>query len=481
MKRRKFFQTASIGIAGLSLSPSCTPSKNEGSSAGSGGSGSQPAAEVPAYRQHIKASFTSDKVRGANDTIVLALIGAGGWGSHLMMQSVDLDKNIRVKYICDVDDTRGGHVAAELEKRQGFKPLMVRDMRKVFDDQEVDAVFIETPQHWHGLATIWACQAGKDVYVEKCVTHNIFEGQKMIEAAMRYERIIQCGTQNRSAVEALAARDYIKSGELGDLVAVHIKEIVRGPIPFQEKPEAKAPDSIDWDMWLGPAPVVPYSISRNKSWGYYWDYAGGYSFGNGIIHQVDMARLVLDNPGFPKSVYCTGGRYFFDDNRDVPDYQMATLDFGNYVMTLEAGECTPYMDKTSPAIRFGDGFPEWGQNATDILILGTKRMMHVGVMGGGWQVFDKGSEVVAQQPALFPLVPHLQNFFNCVRSRKKPNGDMVEGHISASLVHLANISYRAGCKQLIFSPDTETILNDSAANAMISREYRKGFEIPRVV
>jgi predicted dehydrogenase len=481
MKRRKFFQTASLGVAGLTLSASCTSSQNEGNATGSLENGSQAAGEIPPYRKSIRASFTSGKFKSANDTIVVALIGAGGWGSHLIVQAVELDKNVRVKYICDVDDTRGGHAISALEQRQGFKPLMVSDMRTVYDDKEVDAVFIETPQHWHGLATIWACQAGKDVYVEKCVTHNIFEGQKMIEAAMKYERIVQCGTQNRSAEEAFTARDYIKSGELGDLVAVHIKEIVQGPIPFQEKPEAKAPDSLDWDMWLGPAPLVPYSVSRNKSWGYYWDYAGGYSFGNGIIHQVDMARLVLDNPGFPKSVYCTGGRYFFDDRRDVPDYQMATLDFGKYVMTLEAGECTPYMSKTSPEIRYGDGFPEWGQNATDILILGTKRMMHLGVMGGGWQVFDKGGEIVAQQSGLFPFKPHLQNFFDCIRSRKQPNGDMVEGHKSATLIHLANMSYRAGCKQLIFSPETETILNDPVANAMVSREYRKGFDIPRVV
>ncbi|MDO9256878.1 MAG: Gfo/Idh/MocA family oxidoreductase [Bacteroidales bacterium] len=481
MKRRKFFQTASYGIAGLTIAGSCTPSKNESNASGSDAGGNQPAREIPAYRKSIKSSFSGGNFKSANDTIVVALIGAGSWGTHLILQAVETDKNIRVKYICDVDDTRGGRAISELEQKQGFKPIRVRDMRKVYDDKEVDAVFIETPQHWHGLATIWACQAGKDVYVEKCISYNIFEGQQMIDAAMKYERIIQCGTQNRSAVEALTARDYIKSGELGDLVAVHIKEIVDGPVPFNEKKDTKAPDYIDWDMWLGPAPKAPYSISRNKSWGYYWDYAGGYVMSNGIIHQVDMARLVLDNPGFPKSVYCTGGRYFFDDNRDVPDYQMATLDFGKYVMTLETGECTPYMEKTSPEIRFGQGFPDWSQNATDILILGTKRMMHLGVMGGGWQVFDKGGKIVAQQSALFPLKPHLQNYFDCIRSRKQPNCNIVEGHKSATLVHLANMSYRVGCKQLIFSPESETILNHNVAQSMVSRDYRNGFEIPKSV
>ncbi len=478
MKRRKFFHIAGMGAAGLTLANSCT---NRQDASKEGSTGLQPANEVPDYRKSIKPSLNQATRKSAGDTIVVALIGAGGWGSHLTLQAVDIDKNIRVKYVCDVDDTKGGWVRSELKKKQGFEPTQVRDLRTVLDDKEVDAVFIETPQHWHALASIWACQAGKDVYVEKCISYDIFEGQQMIKAAMKYDRIIQCGTQNRSAPEAFSARDYIKSGELGDLVAIHIKEILGKPVPFNEKEEDKAPDTIDWNMWLGPAPMVPYNLSRNKSWGYYWDYSGGLVFGNGIIHQVDLARLALDNPDFPVSAYCSGGRYFFNDNRDVPDYQMATLDFGNYVMTLEAGECAPYMSKTSPEIRFGNGFPDWSQNATDILIMGTKRMMHLGVMGGGWQVFEKDGEIVAQQPGYFPLEAHLQNFFDCVRTRKHPNGNIVEGHKSASLVHLANMSYRSGKKQFDFSPEYESVLNNPAAQELTRRNYRKGFEIPNEI
>jgi len=475
MKRRKFFYLSTAGAAGFTLGSSCTSEKKEKNV-----EGSMPQ-NVPSYRKDIKSSLNGGDKKSPGDTIITALIGAGSWGTNLILQAVQTDPNISVKYVCDVDDTRGGRAITELKKIQGFEPTRVRDMRRVYDDKEVDAVFIEAPQHWHGLATVWACQAGKDVYVEKNISYNIFEGQQMIKAAMKYNRVVQCGTQNRSAPEALTARDYIKSGELGDLVAVHIKQIEKGPIPFNEKENSATPDTIDWDMWLGPAPKVPYNLSRNKSWGYYWDYAGGYMMGNGIIHQVDMARLVLDDPGFPNSVYCTGGRYFYDDNRDIPDYQMATLDFGNYVMTLETGECTPYMAKTSREIRYGNGFPEWGQNATDILIMGTKRMMHLGVMGGGWQVFDKGGEIVAQQNAYFPLQMHLQNYFDCIRSRKHPNGNIVEGHKSAALVQLANIAYRAGCKQLVFSSEYETILNDDNARQMLTREYRKGYEVPNNV
>ncbi len=237
------------------------------------------------------------------------MIGAGNWGTNLILTVAGINKNVFVKYVCDVDDTRGGHAITELEKIQKVKPVRVRDMRKVYDDPEVDGVIVATPQHWHALATIWACQAGKDVYVEKNITLNIREGQKMIEAAMKYERIIQCGTQNRSSDYALTARDYIKSGQLGEVVAVNVMGLLNGPVPFNEKEREKAPDTIDWNMWLGPAPEVPYSVSRNKSNLLLLGLFRRIAFGNGCHHQVDLARLVLDNPGFPKSVYCTGGRY----------------------------------------------------------------------------------------------------------------------------------------------------------------------------
>lgn len=478
MKRRNFFQTASISLAGLSLRTSCTNSKNKGSQEATN---DQTSKEVPAYRKNIKASFSKENTKSANDRVNLALIGAGSYGTNLVLNAAELNENIRIKYVCDVDDTRGGRAIAELKKMQAFEPIRVKDMRKVFDDKEIDGAFIATPEHWHALATIWACQAGKDVYVEKCVSHDIFEGQKMIEAAMKYERVVQCGTQNRSADYALTARDYIKSGELGDLITVHVRELLPGPIPFNEKEDTNAPETIDWDMWLGPAPKVPYNVSRNKSWGYYWDYSGGYAMSGGLTHQLDMARLVLDNPDFPKSVYCVGGRYFYDDNRDIPDYQMATFDYGNFVLNIEAGNCTPYLAKSSPEIRFGDGFPKWQQNATRIEIMGTKRMMLVGRMGGGWQVFDKDGQIVEQESGLYPLKPHIQNYIDCIRSRNQPNGNIVEGHKSSVLIHLANLSYRAGNKQLLFSPEHENILNDVKAQELAYPSYRNNYEIPKIV
>lgn len=474
MQRRKFFKLASVGAAGLTIGASC--SRDQDGSRQASGIGVKK--EVPAYRENLKTSFSTAGAKSPSDKVILALIGAGGYGSRLSMQAARLGENVEIKYICDVDDTRGGWAMTELEKIQGFAPKKVRDMRTVFDDKEVDGVFVATPEHWHALASIWACQAGKDVYVEKPITHNIFEGQQMIKAAMKYEQIVQCGTQNRNPDYAFSARDYIKSGKLGDIYAVHVRALDDGPIPFNPGENTSAPDTIDWDMWLGPAPNVPYSVSRNKSWSFYWEYGGGPSTAGCAAHQMDMARLVLDNPGFPKSVYCAGGRYFFDDNRDVPDYQMTSYDYGNYVLTLESGRCAPYMQKTPQNIRSSDTeFPQWMQNGTRIDIMGTKGMMYVGRMGGGWQVFDKDEKIVAQQAGNDPMDPHILDFIDCIRTRKQPKGDIVQGHNSIVLIHLANLSYRAGNKQLLFSPEYETILNDDKAAALITRDYRKGFEI----
>jgi predicted dehydrogenase len=478
MKRRKFFKLATTGAAGLTMAASCTGRQKD---AGGVSEGLDLPAEVPAYRKGQAASVPAVHRRGANDRLVVALIGCGGHGTKVVTDAAKLKENIHVKYFCDVDDTRGGYGIEEVGEIQGSKPQRVRDMRKVFDDKEVDAVFIATPEHWHGLATMWACQAGKDVYVEKCISHTIEEGQQMIEVARKYNRIVQCGTQNRSSDYAYKAREYIKNGGLGEIISVHIKELLNGPIPFREKEEARPPDTIDWDMWLGPAPKVPYSISRNKSWGYYWDYAGGNVMAGGVIHQTDMARLILDDPGFPKSVYCSGGRYFFDDKRDVPDYQMATFDYGNFTLTLETGECTPYMKKSGPEIRFSDNFPDWRQNATRIDIFGTKGLMFAGRMGGGWQVFDEEGQIVAQETGYYPLDAHIKNFLDCVRSRKEPNGNLIQGHNSSVLIHLANLSYRMGNKQLNFSPEYEVITNDKKARELSRVTYREGFNVDQYV
>jgi predicted dehydrogenase len=211
----------------------------------------------------------------ANEKIVLALIGAGGRGTQLILGIQKNCPGVEVKYICDVDNNKGGRAINELEKQQKIKPLWLEDMRHVFDDKDVDGVIIATPEHWHALAMVWACQAGKDVYVEKNISHSIFEGKKMIEAANKYKRIIQCGTQNRSAPYSFSARDYIQSGKLGNIVMVKTYCMLPGSYPWFLKPDSDVPEGLNWNLWLGPAAMIPYNISRHKAWYDWWAYSGG--------------------------------------------------------------------------------------------------------------------------------------------------------------------------------------------------------------
>jgi predicted dehydrogenase len=473
MKRRNFLIGSVLGTLGLNLTSCDKGRSGENLSADKQGQGS-----IPEYKS---TPLTSGKaVSGANDRVVLSLIGAGGWGSNLALELTALKTNTEFKYVCDVDDTRGGRVIAELGKVQGYDPQRVRDMQKVFDDQDVDAVIIATPTHWHTLASLRAMQAGKDVYVEKCITHNVSEGQRLAHAAAKYGRIMQCGLQNRSAAYNQEAAAYIKSGKLGRLINVTVTGYLNGPVPLNEKPESSVPDHIDWDMWLGPAPKAPYSISRNKSWHYYWDYSAGMCVEDGI-HQMDLTRFVLGNPGVPKSVSSTGGRFSVEDEREIPDVLNAVYDFGDYTVNFQAGEFCKYMIKTSPEIRYSDEFPEWTTNSSKVIIQGTDAMMMLGRMGGGWQIFANEGELIEQMPGRFPLRDNLQNYVDCIRSRNVPNANIVHGHLSSTMLHYANMSLRLGNQRLEIDQETELIKNNPEANRIAAGQYREGFQLPEIV
>ncbi|RIH67005.1 gfo/Idh/MocA family oxidoreductase [Mariniphaga sediminis] len=414
-----------------------------------------------------------------NDKIILALIGAGARGTQLILSTQENCSGVEVKYVCDVDKGRGGRAISVLKKRQKKKPKYVEDMRHVYDDKDVNAVIIATPEHWHALATVWACQAGKDVYVEKNISLSISEGEKMIEAAKKYNRIIQCGTQNRSALYSFSARDYIQSGKLGKIVLVKTYCMLPGGSPWILKPNSEIPEGLNWDLWLGPASMVPYNVSRHKAWYDWWAYSGGQVLAGDASHVLDLARMVIGDPDFPNSVYCAGGRVLFDDNREVPDYQTITFDYGNFLMTCESSKYGNYLSKTSTEIRHGNLFPNWQLNSTRIEIYGTEAMMYLGRHGGGWQVIGNDSQVLDEEYGYFPDEAHQQNFLESVRTRKIPNGDIKQGHCSANLVHLANLSYRAGKKHLLF--DGKKITNSEEANFLDNRIYREGYEIAEVI
>jgi predicted dehydrogenase len=423
--------------------------------------------------------------KGANDKIVLALIGAGGRGLGCIINCCKINENVTIKTVCDVNKTKLGNAAAAVEKELGYRPMMTENMKEILDDKNVDAVWVSTPEHWHALATIWACQAGKDVYVEKNPTINIWEGRKMVEAANKYKRIVQIGFQNRSAPYGFSARDYIASGKLGRIVTVKCYNMLGGG-KWTEKPEAPVPSWLDWDKWLGPAPKRPFSPSiveenGRGGWGSYWAYSGG-GLADDASHVMDLARLVIGDPPHPKSVYGWGGNHVFGGTRETPEYQSVVYDFGEYTLSCDNAYATNYMTKTPGNVR-GDKnlFPNWRNNATRTEIYGTEGFMYLGRHGGGWQVIGSNNEIVAQDGGVMPDNEHQIDFIQALRTRKKPNGDVEECHRSATLVHLGNIAYRVGNKQLLFDAKTEKILNDDKANIFARGAYRQGYVIPENV
>ena len=427
----------------------------------------------------ILASSNTGRAASANEKVVLALVGAGGRG-YVLAQNLTKVENVEFKYVCDVNEPRAGKVAGEVEKWQGRRPKALVDFREALADKDVHAAVIATPEHWHALATIWACQAGKDVYVEKTPSLSIWEGRKMIEAARKYDRIVQVGTQCRSAPYGVTARDYIKQGSLGKVVHVKVYNILGvGGGLVKVGPDSAPPAGLNWDLWLGPAPARPFNQARLR-WTDWWDYCGGTLSGD-AIHQLDFTRMVLDDPPLPRATYCAGGRLAFDDGHEMPDMRAITYDCGTFTMTCEDGCFAPYMKKIPLEIRFGDKFPNWPTTGTRVEIYGTKRLMYLGRHGGGWQVLDQDGKTIDQDKSVFPDKWHQPNFIDCIRSRSRPNGDIEQGHLSACLVHLGNVAYRTGNQRVVFDAKAERFVDNDAANKFLKPAYRKGFEVPEAV
>ena len=414
------------------------------------------------------------KAVSANDKVMLGAIGLGGRGQSLA-RGFALLEDIKYVALCDPDLSRPKRLFEMFKDGHNPNITLTDDYRRIIDNKDIDAVVVATPDHWHAIPTVEACQAGKDVYVEKPCSHNIWEGRKMIEASRKYKRVVQVGTQSRSGAYAKKGVEYIQSGKLGKVLYCKIFNMKPGS-PFKEGQKAEPPKELNWDMWQGPAPERPYLTSFPRGWLFYWDYCGG-DFGNDSIHQIDLARMLIGKD-FAKSVYSTGGNLAFDDDREVPDTQAAVWDFGDMVTTFDLTQWAPYMAKTPMAMRDADEFPYWPQNATRIEIYGTKGLMVVGRHGGGWQVFTEGGEVVAEEHGRFPESPHKENFIDCIRTRKTPNADIEEGHRSALLFHMGNISYRLGGRKLEFDSKTERFINDEEANRFLKRTYRKPYTIP---
>ena len=422
------------------------------------------------------AALSRGRAAGANEKVVMGVMGLGGRGTYLAGQFAQRP-DVEIAYLSDVNTRRFARACAAVEKGQGKKPQLVQDFRRILDDRDVDVLVNATPDHWHGLGTIMACQAGKDVYVEKPMAHNIWEGRKMVEAARKYKRVVQVGMQSRSAPYVAKARDYVRSGKLGDVYLVRVFNMMRHPMR-KPVPDGPVPDGLDYEMWCGPASKPAYNPGRR--WLNYLDYSCGPIAGD-AVHQVDLARYLVGDMSYPDSVSNIGGVNVLRDGRDAPDTQFATFAYGKLTMTMEAALWTPFMKKIPRSTRDSDQFPNWPFCSTRVEIVGTEGFMYFGRHGGGWQAYDATGELVHSEYGRQADAEHQTNFLACIRNRNKPNADVEIGHYSSLLCNAANISYRVGNRKLYFDGKTESFKDDAKANAWLKRTYRKPWVVPEQV
>ncbi len=421
------------------------------------------------------ATGLTARAPAAADKVVLGFMGLRGRGGDLL-RGFARRPDVEIAALADVNTAILPARAAEVEKLGRKAPKTVQDFRRILDDKRVDAVVMATPDHWHALGTVWACQAGKDVCVEKPTSHSIWESRQMVAAARKFQRVVQVGAQNRSAPYVRDAIDLIRSGRLGGIHLVRVlNSKPRSPIPV--RPDGPVPAGLDYDMWLGPAPRRPFNENHFNAWNWYWVYSGGDIINDGV-HQVDMARWCIDRR-HPVAVASTGGKYAFKDDQDTPDTQVVTWDYDGLTMILEQAQWAPYQQKTPGPLRDRDVLPRWPFNGTRIEIYGSKEWMMLGRHSDGWEVFDAGGKSVLHGFGRQANEPHFANFVDCIRSRRKPNADIEDLHLSTLLCHYGNIAYRLG-RKLTVDPQTEGFVGDTEANGLVKRTYRDPWVVPEI-
>ena len=443
--RRTFIQNVAAGVAGGALLPSAARSVDAAS---------------------------QDRVAGANRRIRVALIGCGGQGSGDLRAALRL--GAQVVALCDVDDEQALKLAESIKRTSDQTPdLITRDFRRVLDRQDVDAVIIGTPDHWHALPTIMACQAGKDVYVEKPLALTIGEGRVMVNAARRYNRVVQMGTQQRSSTHFRDAVEFVKSGALGKIRVVKTWAYQDWMGNIAPVPDSEVPPGVDYDMWLGPAPKRPFNKNRfhfNFRW--YYDYSGGLMTDWGA-HMIDIANWGMGVTA-PKSASSVGGKFGFpDDAEETPDTQQALWEYDGYSMIWEHATAIgqgPYMRDHGVAFHGNNG----------VLV----------VDRGGWEVLPETETKNNKKIYRMTGEPrrgggpdmnqaHMKDFLDCLDSRKRPNSDVEIGHNSMIACHLGNIAFRTG-RRVHWDAAREQITGDAEAQKMILKPYRAPWTLPAI-
>jgi len=451
----------------------------------------------PARRHFLKAAAAAIAtsrfpILGANDRINVGIVGLGGRGGNHIHSYASLDSDARIAALCDVNQSARERAVAAVRKLKGYDAKEYTDMRALFESKDIDAVSLPLPNHWHALATIWACQAGKDVYVEKPACHNIFEGQQMVRAARKYNRMVQVGSQSRSTAHIMRAMQLLEEGAIGQVY--HARGLCfRRRFSIGHTPDEPVPAGLDWDRFLGPAQWKPYS--KNKfayNWHWFWDTGNG-DIGNQGVHQMDICAWGLARTAWPMSVSSSGGKFVWKDDQETPNTEQSNLDFGDAQITFDTRNL-PTPPEGLAALRGPDyvgniffghaGFMVVDQGGFQIFKSTAANVSGEAARGADAGSAEKYEKAMDEKPQerRDTTAAHMKNFLDAIRARdhKILHADVEIGVRSADFCHLANISYRVG-RTLRMAQSSGHFLGDEEANAFLTRNYREPYVISREV
>ena len=405
----------------------------------------------------------------ANDRIRIGVIGCGGQGRRWHIERFPKDANAEVVSVCDPDEARRAQGSA---LGGGAKPI--DDLRRILDDPSIDAVTVATPDHWHAPAAILAMEAGKHVYVEKPCSHNLREGRLLVEAARRSGKIVQHGTQARSNPGFHEAIQMLRDGAIGEVLIAKAWNVQKRKNIGHEQP-SRPPDGFDYDIWVGPAPMVPFQKNRHHySWHWWYNFGTG-DLGNDGVHEFDLARRGLGQETHPTNVAVAGGKFYFDDDQEFPDTVTATFDYPGNGSVGSRRQLIFEM-------RIWTGNQPYGLDS-GVEFLGTRGKMLLG-RRGTFQLWDEEDKKLDRQPSQAPKMFVPDNFrawLAAIRGDAAPTADAETAHRSASLCHLANIVVRTG-RPFRFDPEQEQIIDDNDASRLLTRTYREShWAVPKGV
>lgn len=408
----------------------------------------------------VRSAFAAEP--GPNSKVRLGVIGSGAMGRG-DLECFFLNPEVDCAVICDVDDAMAAKAVEVCQAKRNKKPDTTRDFRRVLDRKDVDVVLIATPDHWHALPTVMACQAGKDVYVEKPLATTIDEGRAMLEASRKHNRVVQMGSQWRSSEHIIEATDFIKSGKLGKINLVRGWAYLDWLPSIGNPPDGNPPATADYDFWLGPAPKRPFNPNRfhfNFRW--FWDYAGGLMTDWGV-HLINM-MLMGTNSTPPKTATSSGGKFVFTDNSETPDSQITVYEFPDYMLVWEH----------KAGLNNGLNGRSWGVqwNGTEGTII---------LNDAGWEIITERKQANldnAKKPgSKDPRPAHVRNFLDCVKSRKQPVLNLEVGHHVSTVAHLGNLAYRTG-RKIVWDAEKERVVDDRQADKLVGVKYRKPWSLP---